>query len=718
MINYIELTPGIKTPKGNFAFLYDLTGQAELFEQCLNAEKLSRKHYNNCLNELRSAMELLAYDLERKHRLAACGGSKSPELVLQEIKDDIRMNHNPEGGSRTYNVKTILKNEIWRRSIRANALMEDYKRFVENGPSIIRKQYADPSRQFTLINMIYDLYGYFSEGSHSGGHTTGEECESLLRLFHDMVALFYDTRHAYHPYLCPVGDYFPVERSLYKSLCLVERSTPDVYVTEENGAVEYFLLKKASSEMSRAQEREMATLRDLWRDSLDSPNNILHMQEPVGADQYRHQVFAFPSRPQALTDSLLQTLSPAEKDELAVGLIKGVASLHGMTPPFPHRGLNPDAFYICRNAGGIKPFIVSFDTVKFFSANAEYTVFDKVRKLGRDKCKQFFMAPEILSGRNDGNLLKADIFSLGKLLAYLYTGDVLLAEGLPEDMQKEKRRLIEQMTDRDPEHRPSISQVLARFLEIGIPKPSYALCSVKGKRREQEDSFFCSEIATVCGQDELLGDTAQLPLILGVYDGLGGGENGQDMSRLAAEKTHSFCQSLLHYELDSYSRQLRSLTEQMAKEAEHYKAQEDLEDAGTTMAVAILTKRRLHMVNVGDSRIYRISGDRMEQISRDHRYAPGGLKKGELYQYIGMSQEEFTIDPYIREEDYLPEDYILLCTDGFSDSVSAKEALDILQADASLEQKALNLVDRALENGSKDNITVILYTRGDSDERW
>lgn len=720
MIHDIELAPGIKTPKGNFTFLYDVTGQADLYDKCLEAEKVSKKYYNSCMNHLRSAMELMAKDIELRHRLSLRSNSKSPELLAQEIEEDLKNNHNPEGDGNSYNCKTILRHEIKRRSLRAESLVDDYKRFVSKGPAILRDKYREdlvPRRYFTLINMVYDMYGYFSEGSHAEGHTTGESCEAMLRLFHDLAALLYDVSHTYQPYLCPIGDYFPVHKSLYRQLGFLEKATPDIYVSERSGTVEYFLLKKASSHMSHAEERELHALRNLWKRSVDSPNNILLMQETVGEDQYRQQVFSFPDRPLALTDSLLQTLSAAEKDELALGMLKGVASLHNMTPPIPHRGLNPESFYLCRNAYGIKPFIVSFETVKDLSADAEYTMFDKVRKLGKDKLKQYFVAPEILTRENDGNLMKADIYSLGRLLLYLYTGNVLLAEASDQRIPKDKRRLIEQMTAKDPGSRPAVSQVLQTFLEASARKPSYAICSVKGKRPEQEDAFYCSELEERSGDDVLVGDTAQLPLILGVYDGLGGGENGQDMSLLAAGKTAAFCQSLLHYELDSYSQQLRSLTEQMAKEAEEYEAREDLMDAGTTMAVAILTRKRLHMVNVGDSRIYRIHENQMSLISKDHRYAARGLRKGELYQYIGMDQEESGMAPYIREEDYAPEDVILLCTDGFSEVVSEAEALDILGTPAPLEQKALELVDKAVENGSKDNITVILYTRGNSDEQ-
>lgn len=719
MIHYIELAPGIRTPKGNFTFLYDSAREANLYEKCLEAEKVSKKYYNSCMNHLRSAMELMATDIELRHRLSLRNNSKSAELLLHEIEEDIRNNHNPEGDDKYYNCKTILKHEIKRRSLKADKLLDDYAHFVADGPAILRKKYEKDKNSrygFNLTSLVYHLYGYFSEGSHSAGRTTGEACEAMLRLFHDLAALLYDVPHTYRPYLCPVEDYFPVETSLYQQLGFLKKATPDIYVSERNGTVEYFLLKKASGEMSYAEKRELTALRRLWKRSVDSPNNIPLMQEVVGEDQYRMQVFSFPDRPLTLTKRLLKTLTAAEKDELALGMLKGVASLHNMAPPLPHRGLNTESFYLCRIGHSIKPFIVSFETVKDFSSDAEYTVFDGVKQLGKDKLKQCFVAPEALNEGNDENLMKADIYSLGKLFLFLYTGDELMAKPSDQRIPEGMRGLIAQMTSADSGSRPDISRVMQAFLELAAPKPSYAVCSVKGKRDEQEDAFYCCGLDEHIGDDALSGNTAQFPLILGVYDGLGGGENGQDMALLAARKTADFCQNLPHHELDSYAQQLRALTGQMAEAAEDYADQNDLEDAGTTMAVAILTGKRLYMVNIGDSRVYRIHGSQMKLMSKDHRNVSGSMRKGSLYQYIGMSQEEFSLSPYLCEEDYAPEDIILLCTDGFSDAVSERETLKILESPASLEHKARALVDKAVENGSKDNITVIIYTRGDSDE--
>ena len=63
-INYIQLTPSIKIPKGNFAPLYDITGNRDLFERCHHAEILSADDLEQCFTELRKTLEVMAIDLE------------------------------------------------------------------------------------------------------------------------------------------------------------------------------------------------------------------------------------------------------------------------------------------------------------------------------------------------------------------------------------------------------------------------------------------------------------------------------------------------------------------------------------------------------------------------------------------------------------------------------------------------------------------------------
>ncbi len=63
-IHYIQLTSSVRIPKGNFAPLYDITENRDLFDSCLHAEILSADDPEHCFAELRKAMELMAVDLE------------------------------------------------------------------------------------------------------------------------------------------------------------------------------------------------------------------------------------------------------------------------------------------------------------------------------------------------------------------------------------------------------------------------------------------------------------------------------------------------------------------------------------------------------------------------------------------------------------------------------------------------------------------------------
>jgi protein phosphatase len=127
---------------------------------------------------------------------------------------------------------------------------------------------------------------------------------------------------------------------------------------------------------------------------------------------------------------------------------------------------------------------------------------------------------------------------------------------------------------------------------------------------------------------------------------------------------------------------------------------------------------RVVTANVGDSRIYRIAANAIEQVSSDHslvaeRVAAGLLDPDSeeaammaniVTRALGMDQ--ITVD--ITIEDLRPGDVYLLCSDGLSDMVEDHEMLEVVINNPSLELACLNLVDLANERGGIDNITVAL----------
>ena len=133
--------------------------------------------------------------------------------------------------------------------------------------------------------------------------------------------------------------------------------------------------------------------------------------------------------------------------------------------------------------------------------------------------------------------------------------------------------------------------------------------------------------------------------------------------------------------------------------------------------VAVLWPRA-YLVQVGDSRCYRLRNGRLERVSKDQTIAQELLDAGAL------SPAEAEISPYrsvlahalggpqavpqTTATDCKWEDVLLLCSDGLTRHVSEAEIRDELVGLMSAEQSCQRLIAKALERGGEDNITVVV----------
>ena len=141
---------------------------------------------------------------------------------------------------------------------------------------------------------------------------------------------------------------------------------------------------------------------------------------------------------------------------------------------------------------------------------------------------------------------------------------------------------------------------------------------------------------------------------------------------------------------------------------------------GTTLVTAAFYDDRMTIAHVGDSRMYRMRDDNLEQITSDHSllqelvdkgfYTPeeakNSMNKNLVTRAMGI---EMGVNPDFQEEYVKPGDLYLLCSDGLTDLVDDDEIHGMLQKyGASLEDAAKALIHQANEYGGKDNISVIL----------
>ena len=141
---------------------------------------------------------------------------------------------------------------------------------------------------------------------------------------------------------------------------------------------------------------------------------------------------------------------------------------------------------------------------------------------------------------------------------------------------------------------------------------------------------------------------------------------------------------------------------------------------GTTLVAALFHDNQVTVAHVGDSRLYRLRGDALCVITRDHSLLQEQIDSGMISreearfsQNKNLVTRALGVDPVVDAEieDYpvLPGDIYLLCSDGLNDMVEDEEIQLTLQVlSANLELAATQLIEMANDNGGRDNVSVIL----------
>ena len=210
-------------------------------------------------------------------------------------------------------------------------------------------------------------------------------------------------------------------------------------------------------------------------------------------------------------------------------------------------------------------------------------------------------------------------------------------------------------------------------------------------------------------EDSILSDAETGVVILA--DGLGGHNAGDVASALAVTVTREqILQGLKDTDagriddktgLSSVSRVVEQAVLQ-ANSAIHSKAQKEIEcyGMGTTIVVCVFHDDLVSAAHVGDSRLYRKREKDFTQLTEDHFTWPW------LDRALGI-EERVPVD--VLEQAVRTDDVYLLCSDGLTDMVDDGEIHSILSDEnTDLARTATVLVQKANNNGGKDNISVIL----------
>ncbi len=205
-----------------------------------------------------------------------------------------------------------------------------------------------------------------------------------------------------------------------------------------------------------------------------------------------------------------------------------------------------------------------------------------------------------------------------------------------------------------------------------------------------------------------------------VADGVGGRPEGEKASATALRAIAEYVTHTMrfYYRNDPQHTEatfLRDLQNAVLKSDEAVRA--EAEGTATTLTMVAVRWPRAYLIQVGDSRCYRLRDGRLEQLTKDQTMAqalvdagvlPAGAAEGSRWRHVltgAIGGRETT--PVTTPIDCRWSDVVLLCTDGLTKHVSDEEIKEQLATRKSSEAICGALLALALERGGSDNITLV-----------
>ena len=257
--------------------------------------------------------------------------------------------------------------------------------------------------------------------------------------------------------------------------------------------------------------------------------------------------------------------------------------------------------------------------------------------------------------------------------------------------------------------------------------------SLKGKLAHVE----CTDVGKVRDHNE---DTIGSQPDIGLWvlaDGMGGYNAGEVASGIAVktiiELVTQACKTEKRGEIETgtgYMRQtivLRDAIHRANKVINQTaQSQPQCEGMGTTLVASLFYDNKVSIAHVGDSRMYRLRGNRFEQITMDHSllqelvdrgfYSQEEAQRSTNRNYVTRALGvEANVDVEVQEVEVQKGDYFLMCSDGLPDMVEDEDIhLTISTFANDVRTVGEQLIKLTNDNGGRDNVSVILVRVADA----
>jgi len=377
----------------------------------------------------------------------------------------------------------------------------------------------------------------------------------------------------------------------------------------------------------------------------------------------------------------------------------------------------------------------------------------------------YYTAPELVLASSSADA-RSDLYSFGALLYALHVGRELT--DLDFEMQGVPKSFIQRFPDAHPLFARLVSKTFCRDVNARFPTEDAAkedptgftelirtldICSraldhvrleiaawtTTGMvRTSNEDAF--ALLHAVEAREDRMSDSALLLLA----DGMGGYEAGEVAADLAIRTMRKFLLqqpafaslagesgldgddaeqpsgALIQFSVEIYEQLLATALREANKAvSDASKSNPGRRGMGCTAEAVYVDGRHVVVGHVGDSRTYHLHQGRIIQLTRDqtwvNRMVELGLlsteeaeehpRRSELHQAIGGHSE---IEPALYHSPLKPGDWVVVCSDGLSNHVSAELLKEILQSSMSAESAARRLINMVNFAGATDNATAVV----------
>ncbi|MBF2002149.1 MAG: Stp1/IreP family PP2C-type Ser/Thr phosphatase [Synechococcales cyanobacterium C42_A2020_086] len=210
-----------------------------------------------------------------------------------------------------------------------------------------------------------------------------------------------------------------------------------------------------------------------------------------------------------------------------------------------------------------------------------------------------------------------------------------------------------------------------------------------------------------------------------VADGMGGHAGGQEASRIATQAIQMYLDD--RWDTNDSAQELLESAFLQANQAilQDQSKHPERSDMGTTAVAVMFRDEQSWCAHIGDSRLYRLRGAKLHQLTEDHTWVARAMKSGDI------TPDQARIHPWrhilskclgredvrqidVQPLDLQPNDRLLLCSDGLTEELSDQIIAHHLKSIRACERAASALVNAAKDRGGRDNITVVIVAFGDS----